>query len=140
MIFPKPSGASETIETSENSKLGCSLAFDFKTKSFRIIDGSPAKVTGVDAVAQWLELFVKTVPERYGVYEGEDFGVDSTKLIGKKVVPNGAVLSEIKREIEEGVPLCPAIQSVYGFNMLGDTITFMVVLKNGEESGITIEL
>lgn len=140
MIFPAASNAAETIDNPRSEPFGKSLAFDYEAKRFRLVDGSPVLVSGVDAVAQWLELFVRTIPGRYAVYEDQDFGVDATDLIGKKAVPNGAVISEIKREIEEGALLCPAIRSVYDFNLSGNTVSFTVSLDDGEERELTIEL
>ena len=58
----------------------------------------------------------------------------------RSAVPNGAVISEIKREIEEGALLCPAIRSVYDFNLSGNTVSFTVSLDDGEERELTIEL
>lgn len=139
MIFPEASGAPETVATKQ-AALGASLAFDYRARRFRLVDGSPPKIGGTDAAAQWLELFVRTVPKRYAVYGEAGFGVDATKLIGKKAVPNGAILSEIQREIEEGVPLCPAIRTVYGFDVAGGTIAFRVVLMDGTEREVSIEL
>lgn len=138
MIFPESSGAAETISTPKTT-LGDSLAFDYAAKRFSIVDGSPVRITGTDAIKQWIELFVRTIPKRYAMYS-DHFGVDVTQLIGKKAVPSGAVLSEIKREVEEGILLCPAIQSVYGFNLSGNNVTFTVTQIDGEESEVSIEL
>lgn len=140
MIFPTASNAAETIDNPQSKPLAKSFAFDYTSKTFRLVDGSPMLISGVDAVAQWLELFVRTIPNRYAVYGDQDFGVDATQAIGKKAVPNGAIISEIQREIEEGVLLCPAIRAVYDFNISGDTVTFTVSLDDGEESELSIEL
>lgn len=140
MIFPLAANAAEKLDDPLMKPLAKSFAFDYKSKTFRLVDGSPVLSSGADAVAQWLELFVRTVPQRFTVYDGQDFGVDATQLIGKKIVPNGAVISEIKREIEEGALLCPAIRAVYNFKLSGGTISFTVSLDDGEERELSIEL
>ena len=140
MIFPAASNAAETIENANGNSIANSFVFDYTTNTFRMIDGSPVLITGIDAVSQWLELFVRTIPKKYAIYGEEDFGVDATKLIGKKSIPSGAIISEIKREIEDGVLLCPAIQSVYDFDLSGSTISFTVSLHDGEERELSIEI
>lgn len=139
MIFPEPVVAAEAV-TAEGGDLGDSLAFDYARKAFTLIDGSPARLTGQEAVKQWLELFCRTTPGRYGVYGDTGFGVDGTALIGKKVLPNGAILSELKRQITEGTSLCPAVREVYGFNLSGNALSFTAVLKDGETEVLEVEL
>lgn len=138
MIFPQ----NETVETVEAQRetLGASFVFDYTENRFQLVDGSPKVVTSVQAVKQWLELFVRTGLGKYKVYDGTAFGVDVSPLIGKKQVPRGAILSEIKREIGEGVRLCPAVTSVYGFALEGETISFTVRLRSGEEAGVSVGL
>lgn len=138
MIFPESVNAKETVET-ESSAVGISFAFDYATNTFPMVDGSPKQNSGAAAVLQWLELLVRTIPGKCAVYD-QAFGVDVTKLIGQKEVPSGALLSEVKREITEGAALCPAIDSVTDFGLSGDTVSFTVTLKSGEESEVSIEL
>lgn len=138
MIFPKSVNAKEAVET-ESSAAGISFAFDYATNTFRMVDGSPKQISGSDAVQQWLELLVRTIPGKCAIYD-QAFGVDVTKLIGQKEVPSGALLSEIKREITEGAALCPAIDSVTDFGLGEDTVSFTVTLKSGEESEVSVEL
>lgn len=132
MIFPQKPAAPERVEQA-GDKIGVSFAFDFDEGRFDLVDGSPRRISGRDAARQWLELFVRTSLGKYTVYEGKAFGVDVAPLIGKKEVPRGAVLSELKREITEGARLCPAVVSVYGFSLQGDTVNFTVRLQSGEE-------
>lgn len=138
MIFPESIKAKETVETGSPA-VGISFAFDYATNTFCMVDGSPRQICGVDAVQQWLGLLVRTIPGKCDIYD-QTFGVDVTKLIGRKEVPSGALLSEVKREITEGAALCPAIDSVTDFRLSGDTVSFTVTLKSGEESEVSIEL
>ena len=50
MIFPAASNAAETIDNPKSKPLGKSLAFDYEAKRFRLVDGSPVLVSGVDAL------------------------------------------------------------------------------------------
>lgn len=138
MIFPQNERL-EVVDT-QGETLGASLAFDYTENKFQLVDGSPKVITSLQAVRQWLELFVRTGLGKYKVYDGTAFGVDVSPLIGKKQVPRGAILSEIKREISEGVRLCPAVASVYGFVLEGETISFIVRLRSGEEAGVSVGL
>lgn len=139
MIFPQATAAAETME--ENStEVKTSFSFDDAANKFTLIDGSPKAITGTAAVKEWLKLLVRTIPDKYGVYGDTGFGVDTTLLIGKKSLPSGAILSELKRQITEGARLCPAIASASDFSMDGSTITFTVVLKSGEGGEISVGL
>lgn len=138
MIFPEASGAPETLEVRETAA-GASLAFGYGKNQFELVDGGPRMLSGEAAIRQWLELLVRTVPGRYAVYGDEPFGVDTTDLVGKKRLPSGEALSEIRRQVEDGVALCPPIRSVYGFGLEGSALTFTAELEDGEEE-ITIEL
>lgn len=138
MIFPAASGAAETLEVRETAA-GASLAFDCKKKHFELVDGGPRVISGEAAIRQWIELLVRTIPGRYAIYGNEPFGVDTTDLVGKKRLPSGEALSEIRRQVEDGAALCPPIRSVYGFGLEGSALTFTVELEDGEEV-MTIEL
>lgn len=139
MIFPETTLAAETLEE-ETTETGASFSFDDAAGKFTLIDGSPKVITGIAAVKEWLKLFVRTIPGKYAVYGDTGFGVDTTLLIGKKTLPSGAVLSELKRQITEGAALCPAIESVSDFSIDGSTITFTVALINGEGGEVSVEL
>ena len=139
MIFPESVAAEETLEE-EGTEIGTSFSFDDAAGKFALIDGSPKAITGTAAVKEWLKLFVRTIPGKYAVYGDTGFGVDTTLMIGKKSLPSGAILSELKRQITEGAALCPAIESVTDFSIDGSTITFSVTLKSGEGGEVSVEL
>lgn len=139
MIFPETTTAEETLEE-ESTEIGTSFSFDDSSGIFPLVDGSPTLISGTEAVKQWLNLLVRTIPDKYAIYGDTGFGVDTTLLIGKKTLPSGAVLSELKRQITEGAALCPAIDSVSDFSIDGSTITFTVALSGGEEDEVSVEL
>lgn len=139
MIFPETISAAETLEE-DSTDVAASFAFDDTACTFTMIDGSPKAINGTAAVMEWLKLLVRTTPGKYAVYSDTAFGVDTTLLIGKKSLPSGAVLSELKRQITEGAMLCPAIASVSDFGVAGSTITFSVTLKSGEGGEVSVEL
>ena len=139
MIFPQATSAAETLEQA-STEVKTSFSFDDAASKFTLIDGSPEVITGTTAVKEWLKLLVRTIPGKYAVYGDTAFGVDTTLLIGKKSLPSGAVLSELKRQITDGALLCPAIESVSDFSIDGSTITFTVALKSGEGGEVSVEL
>ena len=139
MIFPENNSAEETVDISDPA-VRESPRFNYSAAAFELVDGKNRMCSGIDAVKQWLELFVRTPPGRYAVYGEQPFGVDAALLIGRKSVPSGAVLSELRRQIEEGVTLCPAIRAVYGFSLDRNVISFTVETHNGDEGSVEIEL
>ena len=74
-------------------------------------------ITDIDAIRQWITLFVTTPKNTYTIYNGTNFGTSIRKLFGRKVLNNGYEEAEVEREIREGLPLCPAINRVTSFNM-----------------------
>ena len=142
MIFPRQ--PEETTSRAAEATGGCTLAFDYQTRQFRLVDGSPVRMTGLAAVQQWVELLVRTLPDRYPVYGTTGFGVSTDRIIGHKQVPRGYVASELWREIREGCAMNPNIQTVYGFRMEREqekaVIYFTCKLYDGEEGVLRVQV
>lgn len=85
---------------------------DFVTPCINVSSGAPVLLSGVEAIKQWIVLFVTTPRDVYDIYYGTDFGTTLRKLYGRKIVNNGYAESELTRQIKEGLPLCPAIKQV----------------------------
>lgn len=125
----------------ENQGGGDSFRFDYLSGEFILVDGKNKKIDGIEAVKQWVELMLRTKPGAYIVYGGSSFGVDTKQLMSLKNLPSGFVQSELKREIQEGLTLNPYIDFAdqFEFTRVGKTmvISFIVHLKNGEETGVS---
>ncbi|MCD8025092.1 MAG: DUF2634 domain-containing protein [Candidatus Gastranaerophilales bacterium] len=102
---------------STSTTLGVTPSFDFENKKVVLVNGSPKMISDVDAIRQWIILFITTPKNTYDIYSGTDFGTSIRKLFGRKLLNNGYEESEVEREIREGLPLCPAINRVTSFNM-----------------------
>lgn len=102
---------------STSSDLGKTPNIDFENKKITVENGTPKMITDIDAIRQWITLFVTTPKDTYTIYNGTNFGTSIRKLFGRKILNNGYEEAEVEREIREGLPLCPAINRVTSFNM-----------------------
>lgn len=102
---------------STSSDLGKTPNIDFENKKITVENGTPKLITDIDAIRQWITLFVITPKDTYKIYDGTNFGTSIRKLFGRKILNNGYEEAEVEREIREGLPLCPAINRVTSFNM-----------------------
>lgn len=128
-----------TVEDVENatrtidlSVINDSLAFDYKTNTFKILDGTNKIPGKIDAIKQWIELFIRTEKERYPIYTDE-FGVDFSDLVGYRL-PRSYQVSEIIRRITEGIlSKCPCVETVYDWDFDRGHFSFTVKTTTGEE-------
>lgn len=102
---------------STSTEIGLTPSFDYEKKSVILENGSPKQITDIDAIRQWITLFVITPRDTYEIYNGTGFGTSIRKLFGRKTLNNGYEEAEVERQIREGLPLCPAINRVTSFNM-----------------------
>lgn len=123
-MFPTiPTTPEETTQTlreqiiSTSTEIGNTPLMDFKTKSIILSNGSPKMIYSIEAIRQWMILFITTPKDVYKIYKGTGFGTSIRKLFGFKRLNNGYEESEVEREIREGFPLCPAINRVTSFNI-----------------------
>ena len=114
---------------------------DFQTP---ISDGSPEQIDKVEAIKQWIILFILTPKDIYPIYDGTGFGTSLYKMRGqKKLFSSGYADSEIERELKEGLPLCPAIQQVTSFELDKDgknlIVNVQVQLYDGTLIDVSVE-
>lgn len=102
---------------STGTEIAQTASFDYKKKTIILENGSPKQITGVEAIRQWIILFIITPKNTYKIYDGTNFGTSIRKLFGRKTLNNGYEEAEVEREIREGLPLCPAINRVTSYNM-----------------------
>jgi len=129
---------------STSSDLGKTPNIDFENKKITVENGTPKLITDIDAIRQWITLFVITPKDTYKIYDGTNFGTSIRKLFGRKILNNGYEEAEVEREIREGLPLCPAINRVTSFNMekVGRILKIYVSVElfNGELITETIDI
>lgn len=126
-----------TIDNSSTDTLGKSLKFDYETESFIFVDGSNVIPTKIEAIKQWIELFIRTELEKYEIYKGYEFGVDLSDLVGYRL-PRGYQVSEIMRRINEGIlTKCPHVVSITDWSFDRGNFSFTVTTDTGEEVRIS---
>jgi len=129
---------------STSSDLGKTPNIEFENKSLTIENGTPKLITDIEAIRQWITLFVTTPKNAYKIYDGTNFGTSIRKLFGRKMLNNGYEEAEVEREIREGLPLCPAINRVTSFDMkkVGKILKIYVSVElfNGELIQETIDV
>ena len=116
MMFPKDYNFTNSIQstataTNSQHKVGRSFKFDYKTHRFVFEDGRNVEDTQIEAIKQWIELFIRTEMKKYLIYS-DSFGLDLTKLLGYRL-PRAYKVSEIKknnRRYHEQSTMCCSCQ------------------------------
>lgn len=131
IIGLNPDGA--TIDsTASNSELGMSLKFDYETKRFILVDGTNVIPSKIDAIKQWIELFIRTEVLKYEVYTDE-FGIDTSDILGYRL-PRGYKIAEIRRRTTEGIlAKCPMVSDIRDWSFDMGHFEFTVITNTGEE-------
>ena len=115
-----------------NNHVGRSFAFDYENKCFIFANGNNKDTTQVDAIKQWIELFIRTRSDKFAIYNS-DFGVRLDGLLGYRL-PRSYVLAEIKKRIVNGILNgCPAVGSVTDWVFSKGRFSFTVTTNTGEE-------
>ena len=124
--------------TNSQTKVGRSFAFDYKTHRFVFKDGKNVEDTQIEAIKQWVELFIRTEMKKYKIY-ADSFGLDLTKLLGYRL-PRAYIVSEIKRRITEGIlNKVPCVVVVKDWQFNAGIFYFTVLTNTGEEVKIEYE-
>ena len=77
--------------------------FDFKTGEFKMKNGNPVILTGVDALKLWIQKCIRTQLNRYSIYKGRKYGANIEDLVIGKSYGLDFAESELQREIEEAL-------------------------------------
>lgn len=143
-MFPNDYNFTNSIQstatvTNAQHKVGRSFAFDYKTHRFVFKDGRNVEDTQIEAIKQWIELFIRTEMKKYMIYT-DSFGLDLRKLLGYRL-PRSYKVAEIKRRITEGIMnKVPCVVIVKDWQFNAGIFYFTVVTNTGEEVKIDYEL
>ena len=74
---------------STSTELSKTPLLNFEDKSVVLSNGSPKMVSNIEAIRQWITLFVITPKDTYEIYKGTGFGTSIRKLFGRKILNNG---------------------------------------------------
>ena len=130
-MFPQISyDVSPKLEQQETGER--SLLFDYKKNRFVVKSGNVQETTRVEAVKQWIELFIRVELNKYAIYS-DNFGLDLSNLVGYRL-PRSVQVSEIIRRLHDGILNgCKHVTDVQDFSFDKGTFTFLVITDLGEE-------
>lgn len=130
LIFPEVQAAETLQETTNNGER--SILFDYVTNSFVLNQGNIKEPTKLEALKQWIQLFVRTELNKYVIYS-DTFGIDLSDLVGYRL-PRSAQVSEIIRRLNEGITQkCKHVKKCEDFNFDNGTFSFTVITDMGED-------
>lgn len=130
--FDVPLQADTSDDGQLQGTIGRSIAFDYEKNEFVVNDGKLVEPGKIDAIKQWIELYIRTEISKYAIYT-ESFGVDTRGLLGYRL-PRGYQVAEIMRRINEGIlTQCPDVVSISIWDFNKGTFSFTVKTNTGEE-------
>lgn len=133
----------ETLYNTISKDLYYTPNYDFSTCKTIFKNGSPELIKDYRNIKNWFTKFVLTPIDTFKIYEGTGFGTSLLRLIGKKDV-SCLELAQVKKEIEDGATLHPAISKITGISFFKNGsdlyIEIRALLQDGIEWADTIEV
>ena len=106
--------------------------FDYKTNQFIMKNGNVQETSRVDAVRQWIELFIRVELNKYAIYSN-NFGLDLSNLVGYRL-PRSVQVSEIIRRLHDGITQnCKHVVECKDFSFSNGVFSFTVITNIGDE-------
>lgn len=144
-MFPTVEINEEELSTGTSEKtLGKVFLFDFNNKRHVLRDGKPVEATYDEAIRQWVTMLLLTEVNKFKVYEDSGFGVEFIQFIGRRDLPVGVIVSEVKRQLEEKALEHPEIEGLSDFEIVRNSnlvsINFNVQTKRGLIENVTSEV
>lgn len=104
--------------------------FDFKAGEFRMKNGNPVVLSGIDALKLWIQKCIRTQLNRYSIYKGRQYGANVEDLVFGKSYNFDFAESELRREIETALLQNEDIQSMSSFSVkkTGSTLDISLTL------------
>lgn len=131
-MFPQLDYDVETTIMEDTESGERSLLFDYETNSFVVKNGNVQEASRVEAVKQWIELFIRVELNKYAIYS-DNFGLDLSNLIGYRL-PRSVQVSEIIRRLHDGIINgCKHVTACEDFSFNNGTFSFTAITDLGEE-------
>lgn len=136
-IFPFLDGAFEQANQTSQTKLPVPKEYlwDFNSDNFKLENGKPVKVEGLEAIKVWIYKTLKTPRFKHLGYSW-NYGNELDNIIGGAKISQNALVSEVKRYLEESLLINPYIKSIGGVSASLDesrlTIKFTANTDYGE--------
>lgn len=109
--------------------------FDFNNDEFVFENKDAVTLTGVDALKQWIEKYIKTQLNRYPMYKSTGYGANIEDLVIGKSYHFDFAESELRREVETALLKHDDIYKLENFKAIkkGDAlnIEFTLATKYG---------
>ena len=104
--------------------------FDFHAGEFRMKNGNPVVLTGIDALKLWIQKCIRTQLNRHSIYKGKQYGANIEDLVIGKSYNFDFAESELRREIETALLQNEDIQSMSSFSVkrAGSTLDISLTL------------
>lgn len=104
--------------------------FDFKAGEFKMKNGNPVVLSGIDALKLWIQKCIRTQLNRYSIYKGRQYGANIEDLVIGKSYNFDFAESELRREIETALLQNEDIQSMSSFSVkkAGSTLNISLTL------------
>lgn len=130
-MFPKIE-YTPPVKQEQTNSVGRSFVFDYETKRFEIKGGVVSETTKLQAIKQWIELFIRVELNKYKIYDN-NFGTDFSDLVGYRL-PRSYQVAQITKRINDGIlNYCPNVVSVTEWNFDKGNFSFTVTTDLGEE-------
>lgn len=120
--------------------IGKSFVYDHKKHAFVMLDGSPKECNQADAVKEWISMMLRLNKNSCKVFENTNLGISKDELIGSRTLPAGFARSELIREIQEMLLLCPVIASSYNYVFTRKKRTMEIAFTVSLHTGETLEV
>ena len=131
-MFPQISYDVETTIMEDTESGERSLLFNYETNSFVVKNGNVQEASRVEAVKQWIELFIRVELNEYAIYS-DNFGLDLSNLIGYRL-PRSVQVSEIIGRLHDGIINgCKHVTACEDFSVNNGTFSFTAITDLGEE-------
>lgn len=133
-IFPEIEIPESITVQSPPVTYGKELDFDFETCEFKLEDGSPKVLEGVEALRIWIVKTILTARYRFPIYSF-NYGCELEDLIGYDI-PKVVLEAEIPRVIREALIYDPRISDVRDFSIERESdyvkVEFTVITFDGQ--------
>ena len=140
-MFPQNSTSiTDSTQTEKNKIISDTLCYtpnyNYDNYSSVVKNGSIELIKDYRNIKNWFIKFIFTPIDTLKIYEGTGFGTSLSKLRGQKTV-NCLELVQIKKEIQDGAKLNPAIKEVTSIKLYKIDSNLIITINAELIDGIT---
>jgi len=143
-MFPEIEFLSDSDTLPDKKDLGKVFLFDFEKRQYVLKDGKPVEASYEEAIRQWVTMLLITELDQFVVYRDTVFGIGFKQFIGRRDIPFGVIVSEVKRQITDAVTVHSQITNVDDFTLAREDgkakLSFSVMTLRGVVDDIDVEV